>query len=111
MVRGNDPRKKIQTLKREVKILRNAVRRVPRRGRNGESRAATALRRVWGAAQDAGGRAQDGIFATYETVRDRGVRAAEAGRRHVHRRPLTLMLAAILAGILIGQFARRRSYY
>lgn len=111
MATGRDPRKQIQTLKREVRILRSAVKKAPRRMGNGSGRAAMALRRVWSAARDVQDRAQDGIATTYRTARDRSLRAAEVSRRHIHRRPLALMLAAIVAGVLIGQFVRRRDYY
>jgi ElaB/YqjD/DUF883 family membrane-anchored ribosome-binding protein len=110
MAKEMSGKSQIQALKREVKILRSEMKKVPRRGGDGESRAATSLRRVWGAAREAQDRAQGGIAATYATVRDTSLRAADVGRKHVSRRPLTMLLLAIFVGVVVGQLVRRRRY-
>jgi len=114
MARNSSPRQRIETLKREVRILRSELRKAPRGGRgNGEGQISAAARHWWSRALRSQDKAQRAVADAYKVVLRRGENAVELGRRQVHRRPVTVVLVALAVGLLLGQIftARRWSRY
>lgn len=100
---------KLRALKEDFERLRVDVSDLLRSLKGvGEVRIKDAKTRLRDAAANFESHAEQQIKDAYEKVTEEGKRVADLGREQVEKRPLTSVLVAFTAGILVGKLFSRR---
>ena len=99
----------MRAIKRDLVSLRKDLERLPSALRRDSKRRLDDTReRFWDAAGEMGRRYGESLGDFYGRARQRGAVAVERSRSSIERRPLTMLIGAFLAGIVVGKLARRR---
>lgn len=99
----------LRSLKEDLERLRSDVGDLLRSLKGlGEERIRDAKTRLREAAADFESRAEQQFKDAYERVAEEGKRVADLGRVQVEKRPLTSVLVAFAAGIVVGKLFSRR---